>query len=447
MNSVKKNNYIKFLFKPFFFIITLFLGVYLVFWIEKLKPSDFGSYKGIFLKEVIIHKIDFYPLRKPSGKLTWEEQLFAKIAWKYFQNNFHDSTGFVNGTNINSAITLKDMTSYLMGMISAYEINIIDSTELDLRLTFFLKSLATIQLYDGKLPNKIYSSATLQMLDNRNRITKKGVGWSSLDIGRFFSFVNKIMIDYPQYQPMLKRAMGKWNLENMISNGCLYGMANSRNERKPRVTQEGRLGYEEYCCKGLLMAGYDVTEAFSYTDFIKFIKIYKNEIAVDTRKMKNPPDYNYILSEPYILDGIEYGWDVNSKELAYRIFKVQKERYLETNIITAVCADYIDTPPYFVYNTVYADDNTWSCIGKNGDNKEDLKSISTKAAFGWYVLFEDEYSDLLLATVKNLYDAEKGWYAGKYEKTGRTNKALTANTNGMILEALNYKMNGRIVKF
>lgn len=437
----------KFLLKPLFFIITLVFGAWLVLWIEKLKPSDFGSYKGVFLKEIIINKTDQVPLRKPSLTLTEEEREFAKIAWKYFQNNYHDSTGFVNGVQDHHNISLKDLTSYLMGMISAYEIGIISGEDFDMRISRFLNSLEKISLYKGKLPNKIYNPATLDMLDYRHRATKKGVGWSSLDIGRFFSFVNKVMIDYPQYQPQLKNAISEWNLNNMIIKGSLYGMTGLNNEKIPRVKQEGRLGYEEYCAKGLLMAGFDVTEAFSYTDFIKFIKVYKNEIGVDSREKKNSPAGNFILSEPYILDGMEYGWDVNSKELAYRVYNAQKERYLATGIVTSVCADYLDVPPYFIYNNVYADSEIWNCINERGDNLEHLKIISTKAAFGWYVLIDDEYAEILFDAVKNFYDPEKGWYAGQYEKTGRVNTAITASTNGIILEALNYKMNGKIINY
>jgi len=42
--------------------------------------------------------------------------------------------------------------------------------------------------------------------------------------------------------------------------------------------------------------------------------------------------------------------------------------------------------------------------------------------------------------------AEKGFYSGLYEKTGLPNKALTANTNGIILESLAYKSLGPLLK-
>jgi hypothetical protein len=45
-----------------------------------------------------------------------------------------------------------------------------------------------------------------------------------------------------------------------------------------------------------------------------------------------------------------------------------------------------------------------------------------------------------------LTDPERGWYSGVYEVSGEPNKALTANTNGIILETLAYKQSGKLMK-
>lgn len=444
MNQLR---YKKFLLKPLFFISSLLVGTGFVLWIEKLKPSDLGAYKSIFQKEVVIGKRNYYPLKISTGKLTPEEINFAKIAWRYFENNYHDSTGFVNSTDKSDFITIGDMTAYLMGMLSAYEIGIIDSAELDKRITGFFQSLEKLPLYDNKLPNIFYHPFTLQMLDENYHITKRGVGWSAIEIGRFFSFVNKIVFDYPQYHSALRKAMSYWKVEDMLIDGFLYGITQKKNDTIHYKTQEGTLGYEEYCSKGLMMNGYDVAEAKSYTDFTKFITVYENEIAVDTRESEFFLSYNSIQSEPYILDGIEYGWDINSRELSYRIYNVQKDRFRNTGLYTAIGNDYIDQAPYFIYNSVFANNKTWNCSDKEGNDSEDLKCLSTKSAFGWYVLFKDDYSELLFNNIKHLYNDKRGWYSGRFEKTGEVNKTITATTNGIILEALNYKMNGNIIRF
>ncbi len=43
-----------------------------------------------------------------------------------------------------------------------------------------------------------------------------------------------------------------------------------------------------------------------------------------------------------------------------------------------------------------------------------------------------------------LLDPEKGIYEGYYEADGRTIQALTANTNGIVLETLLYKKQGKL---
>ncbi len=440
---MKKINY-NFIIKPIVFILGLGGTSLLVLYIEALRPSDFGFYKDIFKKEIVIERSEKYPLRKPSNKLSEQEMKYAEIAWQYFENNYQPETGFVNSVDMYPSTTFWDLSSYLLGMISAHELGIIDSSAFDLRLKKCFDSIEKIKLYHDKLPNKVYNTQNLLMTDYTNRPSEDGVGWSAMDIGRFFSFVNKIKTDYTQYYPRLKKIISKWKISQMIIDGTLHSITFSSKDRTAYISQEGKLGYEEYCAKGLMMAGYDVYEAMVYTDFIRFKKLYGIEIGIDTREVKSNPAYNYILSEPYILDGIEYGWDVNSRELAYRIFTVQKERYKHEKIITAVSEDHLDQPPYFVYNSVYADGKSWNCIAENGDDATEFKSFSVKTAFGWYVLFDDEYSNLLFENVKELYDKEKGWYAGRYENSGKPNKAITANTNGVILEALNYKRKGKL---
>jgi len=77
---------------------------------------------------------------------------------------------------------------------------------------------------------------------------------------------------------------------------------------------------------------------------------------------------------------------------------------------------------------------------------EDFKSFSTKAAYAWATLYNDKYSTQLYDALEDLYDIKKGWYAGRYDKNNKLNTALTANTNAVILECINYKMKGPLLK-
>ena len=51
---------------------------------------------------------------------------------------------------------------------------------------------------------------------------------------------------------------------------------------------------------------------------------------------------------------------------------------------------------------------------------------------------------MLYDAVRSAYDPDKGFYSGIYESGIGYNKAITANTNGIILEALLYKSYGAL---
>ena len=65
------------------------------------------------------------------------------------------------------------------------------------------------------------------------------------------------------------------------------------------------MGYEEYAAKAFYLMGMDVYRALRYMDFLEFIDIYGIRVPYDLRDPKTYGAHNYILSEPYILDGIE----------------------------------------------------------------------------------------------------------------------------------------------
>jgi Protein of unknown function (DUF3131) len=49
--------------------------------------------------------------------------------------------------------------------------------------------------------------------------------------------------------------------------------------------------------------------------------------------------------------------------------------------------------------------------------------------------------------VADLNDPERGWFAGRYEATGKPNKSVNGNTNAVILESLAYIRKGSLVRY
>lgn len=377
-------------------------------------------------------------------ELTPDEILWAKIAWRYFENNTIEETGLANSADEYPSTTLWDSSSYLLAVISAKRIGLIKDSEFDRRVQKFLETMLVLPLYDNKLPNKVYNTKTLEMVDYKNQAIEKGLGWSAIDIGRLMVPLNILVWNYPQFTTQVKAITSQWDLNAVIKNGEMYGALNENNTTI--YLQEGRLGYEEYAAKSFQLIGLDVSNAIDYTSWLEFVNIDGVNVPTDTRTPEEFTAYNYVVSEPYILDGIEYGWDQMSKEFAGRVYRAQEAHYENTGKLTAVSEDNIDQAPYFVYNTVFTDGKKWHAITEDGEDASEFKTLSTKAAFGWYMLYETDYTKKLIDAVSNLNDPEKGWYSGLYDKTGQPNKVLTANTNGIILESIAYKKTGIMLK-
>ena len=447
INTDKFVKILKYLVKPVVMLVAIYGGANAVLFIEKARPSDFGFYKDIFSKELLIKPSKDYPLRAYGDSLTKKDLEQAKIAWTYFENNYQETTGLFNSVDKYPATTLWDIASSLHALTSAYEIGLIDKDEFNNKMDKGLHSLSTMALYKNSLPNKVYSTYTLDMVDYANHNTLDGIGWSAMDIGRIFGALERIRKFHPEFTLQVNNIVKRWDISQVLKkDATLHGIGFDFKDKGVRIVQEGKLGYEEYASKGYLINGFDATESYKYTDFLKFNEIDGIQIGTDTREVKQHLAYNFILSEPYILDGIEYGWDINSKELAYRVYKVQKKHSKKLGIPIAVSEDHVDKAPYFVYNAIYTNGDTWTCLAESGDNADDFKSFSTKAAFAWATLYDDDYSQILKDNLKGLYNIKKGWFAGRYDKDLKINKALTANTNGVILECISYKLNGPLLR-
>ena len=286
------------------------------------------------------------PVPQPA-ELSDREKQWGLIAWRYFENNFQPETGLVNSVDKYPASTMWDTASYLLALIAAQELEIIQHEEFDKRMTMALDALARLPLFDGQLPNKSYNTISLDMVNYQNEKTERGIGWSAIDIGRLLVPFNILVWNYPQYTEAVQNVMKRWDFSHMIRDGLMYGAAVDKKDKTTYV-QEGRIGYEEYGAKALSLAGLDVSQALNYQDFLRFVKIYGIKIPTDSRDPEKYHAHNYVVSENYILDGLEYGWDNISKEFAYRVYKVQEERFKHTGKLTAVSEDNIDQAPYFV---------------------------------------------------------------------------------------------------
>lgn len=397
-----------------------------------------------------------YPGR--SGSLTPEEMKLARVAWKYFENNYQPTTGFVNAVDGYPSTTLWDTASYLGGLVAALELGIIDRREFNVRLTKLLNSFHALDFFREELPNKVYHTITSQKVNYANKPGE--IGFSALDLGRLLIWLKIIKERYPEHGSSIDQFLLRWNWCRMVDPcGTLYGaFVNSKNETV--YVQEGRLGYEEYAAKGFQLWGFNTARA-SMPEPYAFIPLHDVDVAYDTRDPRLLKAHNYVVCESYVLDGIELGWDLASDQtssdfehtdtlsadFAQRVYLAQERRYQQTGIFTARTEHQLDGPPYFVYDTLYCDGFAWNTITEKGDYVPEFAAVALKGAFGLWALWQTDYTDGLFDLVSPLYLPEKGFFEGRYERTGAVIRTFTANNNGIILECLLYKALGKLLTF
>lgn len=390
------------------------------------------------------------------GALTESETALARIAWKYFENNYQPKTGLVNAVNGYPSTTMWDTASYLGGLTAAYELGIVDKNAFDVRLSTLLGTLNKIEFFRNELPNKVYHTQTAQKVNYANKPGE--IGFSALDLGRMLVWFKILKERYPQHAAAIDHFVLRWDFRRVVNReGTLYGALVQNG--KTLYVQEGRLGYEEYAAKGFQLWGFDTTLA-SLPEPYEEVPIFDVMVPYDTRDPRELVAHNYVVCESYVLDGIELGWDRADDatsddrthtdpvavDFADRIYRVQEARYRRTGVFTARTEHQLDQKPYFVYDTIYTDGYPWNTITEKGEYVPRFAAVALKGAFGLWTLWDTEYTDLLFELISGLYNPDKGFYEGRYERSGGLINAFTANNNGIILETLLYKVQGKLLR-
>ncbi len=353
------------------------------------------------------------------GKLTPEEITTARQAWSYFQRNWNDETGLVNSVDGFASVSMW-----------ARELKIVTAAEFDAKMTKMLKTLASMPLYKGELPNKVYNAKTLVPVNYGQLEKREEIGWSAIDLGRMAIWLKIVGAKYPEMRSLSTDVWKHWQVKRLTKNGQMYGTAVIKG--KEQYNQEGRLGYENYAAYGLKLWGLNVTQALDYQSHAAFVDLYGQGIPYDLRDYKNSGANNYVLSEPYILDGIETGFQALPKAYADRILAAQAARYQATKQLTAVTEDNLDRPPYFVYSSLFVNGKPWATITDTQQQHNDLRFLSAKAAIGWHVLYNTTYTSQLSDFVQANLKSKDGWYNGFYESL-RLNLKMAGTTAFMNL--------------
>lgn len=377
-----------------------------------------------------------------SGPVS-NESAWARLAWRYIENNTDYDTGLVGGQDRLTIFTVSNAADALAAIVAAYELGIIDAREFDLRLSRLTGFLATMELSGGKLPNKAYDARSGRMVAFDGN--PGDIGWSAIDIGRLLLWLRIVRERHPQHAEYVDKGVLRWSFCEVIDDcGTLYGA--TRGSEGLQRYQEGRLGYEQLAAQGYAAWGFDVTSAASLarteTTVVDGIAIRHD--ARDPRTSGAP---DAVLTMPYVLLGIELGWSSprlppTLKELATSVYRVQEQRWRIAGQFTARSDYQTRQSPYVVLDAVFADGYAWNTVAADGREYAPLALVSTRAAFGMWTLWPGDYTQRLVDSLKWLHDPDRGWYEGRLEAGGAPQANITLATNAAVLECLLYRAKG-----
>jgi hypothetical protein len=391
------------------------------------------------------------------GFLNDREIQAAKVAWHYFELFTQETTGLANSVGGYPSTTLWDTASYISGMVSAYELCLIEKPEFDKRMLKLLTTFRELKLFRKEMPNKVYHTKTAAQVDYTNKPGE--IGFSALDIGRFMVWMRIVRNRYPYLANTIDNMLLRWDYSNIIDeDGVMFGALIDKETQETVYAQEGRLGYEEYAAKGFALWGFKPYFAHRAEPYLT-TNIFDVRIPYDGRDPRIFHSQNYVVTESYLQDGLEFNFDLPHDdsssdrfhtdgwraEFADRIYQVQHNRFEREGYMTARSEHNVKGPPYFTYDTIFSDGYPWNTVTPRGDYSPDHAAVATKAAFGMWALWESYYTDILYDAVIELYDPERGFYEGLYEGGSGHIEIQTANNNGILLAALLHKVQGKIL--
>jgi hypothetical protein len=374
--------------------------------------------------------------------LTDADRAIAQTAWRYFPANTRP-TGLIDTVARYPSTTMWDQGSALLGLLSARQLGVIDQAEYARRAGQLLRALAALPLVDGRVPNKSYNTLSAEMVNYNNEPAPRGIGWSAIDLGRMAVALSATARVHPTLAPQVDAVLNHWKLSRVVRDGELWGF--TREAAGDRAVQEGRVGYAQYGARGMQLLGLDPWLAYRPEQHLRLVTVQGVQVPADDRRAEDYGAHVYVLSEPYVLMGLELGLSGPEQVFAQRVFDAQAARHQATGQLTAVSEDHLDRDPRFVYNTLWADGRTWACVTDTGSEHPEARSMSTKAAVGLAALFPGAYADRLMEAAAALAVPDQGMMAGRYEASGQPNTVQTLNTNSIVLEALAYRAHGPVM--
>ena len=416
-------------------LLGFLIGFSIVLYVEKHMSPVVEEKAGYTLSR------DFPPLPQRRD-LTFDEAVWARVAWQYFVNNTQ-LTGLANAQDQRPYTSLWDTGSYLMALIAARQLDIVPVDEFDQRISKTLTALSLLPLLPNGVPGSWYNTQTLSMMvDPEQQEPPTG---SAVDMGRLLVPLTLLVWRYPTHAAQVQEVLDQWNLNALFesnSPATATSIEVSHWDLSASQTRSG-YGFRLYTAGTLRMvspsAGIAVTQP---PEGVKLVQIDGYAIPSDGFRKGVDQDAPTIITLPYVLTGLELGFDSRSAEFAWRIVRIQQSLHKATGNYTSVNTDYAEQAPDFIAALPGQQPVQDATVSRS--DQEPARLLSTRSAFGWYALFRNAWSESLRAQAAALLEPGKGWYEGT-SGNQNVNQTLSADTNAVVLESLSYIAHGQML--
>jgi hypothetical protein len=363
----------------------------------------------------------------------------ARAAWQQIEKGYRPATGLVDAQPTWQYPTAWDIASTLAAYYSARGLGLLEDAEYQRRASRLLKTLTDARLYHGIAYGRNYDAHTGELVGPDQKPHQHGTGYSAMDLGRLLVILAVIARNDPELADQARAAATRIDARRVIRNGYLMGTEINPKTRKPEEYQEGRLGYEQYAAAGFDRWGMRATRALDVRTNAASAKVLGIPMTADKRGLDR------MTSEPFIMHGLELGWDPAMKEMAWQNLSAQAARFAQTGQMTIASEDAINQPPhYFYYYCVYCSGKPFVInVHSPGVNLDAPRWISTKAAFAWHALAPSKYTWDAVKSVQPALHPDSGWASGVFEGSGKSTSTYTLNTAALILEAALYRKTGK----
>ena len=245
-------------------------------------------------------------LRLPDETRMFDEA--ARSAWAYVARHYQPATGLINSTSGYPYTTVWDIGSAIAALYCGHELKFLDDGEYDKRMRRLLQTLQTVGIVDGAAFNKVYSTQTGAMIGRDQRPSARGYGWSTTDIGRLLVWLKILAATQPVYANEAAAIVHRLDFKRLVKDGYVWG-GDFDAAWKPRVYQEGQLGYEQYSASGFAAWGATPAKAVRLTENALPLTVMGRALFADVRGRDR------VTSDPFILMGLEVGWDAGMEQI------------------------------------------------------------------------------------------------------------------------------------